>query len=181
VRPTTENIVKTRALFALLLLLAIGAASHQTQSAPGQLKRLEDYQQLEARIQGVVDQVRPAVVGIRMSRSSGSGCFISEDGWVATCGHVTGTAVGTRCKVVLHGGETLDAVTAGWHEAMDFALVKADTKGQKVKYCALGESENVKPGDWLIPMGHPLGAEGGRDAVVRAGRCLVPENARRRA
>src|SRR5690606_19337013 len=27
-------------------------------------------------------------------------------------------------------------------------------------------------------MGHPLGPEAGRDAVVRAGRCLLPENDR---
>lgn len=173
-----ENPVKTRVVLVLLLLLGIGANSFQSQAAPSRLSSLEDYVRLEQVIQGVAERVRPAVVGVRMSGSSGSGCFISDDGWVATCGHVTGTAVGTRCRIVMHGGETLDAVTAGWHENMDYALVKADTKGKKVPYCELGDSDAVKPGDWLIPMGHPLGPEGGRDAVVRAGRCLVPENAR---
>ena len=170
--------MKTRALLALLLLFTLGATSYQTQPAPEKLASLDDYGKLEQTIQAIAERVRPAVVGVRMSRSSGSGCFISEDGWVATCGHVTGTTVGTKCRIVMHGGETLDAVTAGWHEAMDYALVKADTKGKKVPFCELGMSEDVKPGDWLIPMGHPLGPEGGRDAVVRAGRCLVPENAR---
>lgn len=170
--------MKTRALLALLLLFVLGATSYQSQSAPEKLASLDDYAKLEKTIQTVAERVRPAVVGVRMSRSSGSGCFISEDGWVATCGHVTGTAVGTKCRIVMHGGETLDAVTAGWHENMDYALVKADTKGKKVPFCELGNSEDVKPGDWLIPMGHPLGPEGGRDAVVRSGRCLLPENAR---
>lgn len=170
--------MKTRVILALLLLLTLGATSYKTQSAPEKLAGLEDYAKLEKVIQTVAERVRPAVVGVRMSRSSGSGCFISEDGWVATCGHVTGPKAGTPCRIVMHGGETLDAVTAGWHENMDYALIKADTKGKKVPFCELGESEKVKPGDWLIPMGHPLGPEGGRDAVVRAGRCLVPENAR---
>lgn len=177
-RENAEIPVKTRAVIALLLLLAIGATSFESQSAPAKLTSLEDYQKLEKTIQGVAEKVRPAVVGVRMGGSSGSGCFISDDGWIATCGHVTGPRAGTRCIIVLYGGQTLEAVTAGWHEPMDFALIKADTKGAKVPFCELGESEKVKVGDWLIPMGHPLGPEGGRDAVVRAGRCLVPENAR---
>lgn len=171
--------MKTRILLALLLLLALGASTFETQSAPeAPVGSLEDYSKLELRIQTIAERVRPAVVAIRMGGSSGSGCFISEDGWIATAGHVTGPKPGTKCGVILYGGETLDAVTQGWHEGMDYALVKADTKGKKVPFCELGESEKVKSGQWLIPMGHPLGPEGGRDAVVRAGRCLVPENAR---
>lgn len=166
-------------MLALVLLLALGASSFQTQSAPeAPVDSLEDYTKLEARIQAIAERVRPAVVGIRMSSSSGSGCFISEDGWVATAGHVAGSKPGTKCRVVLFGGGTLDAVTHGWHEGMDYALIKADTKGEKVPFCQLGEAEKVKTGQWLIPMGHPLGPEAGRDAVVRAGRCLIPENAR---
>jgi S1-C subfamily serine protease len=176
----TEDTVKYRYLFALALLLLIGASLRvPAQSAPdAPVATFDDYIQLERRIQATAEKVRPAVVGVRMGGSSGSGCFISDDGWVSTCGHVTGPKVGTACKIVLHGGETLDAVTAGWHERMDFALIKADTKGAKVPFCELGESEKVRTGQWLIPMGHPLGPEGGRDAVVRAGRCLAPENAR---
>jgi len=161
---------------ALLLLVLTTLHSQSAPDAP--VASLDDYQKLEQRIQATAEKVRPAVVGVRMSNSSGSGCFISDDGWVSTCGHVTGPRVGTPCKLVLYGGETLDAVTAGWHEKMDIALIKADTKGKKVPFCELGESEKVKAGQWLIPMGHPLGPEGGRDAVVRAGRCLVPENGR---
>ena len=170
--------MKYRYLFALALLIVVSSLT-PAQSAPdAPVAKFDDYLKLEQRIQAIAEKVRPAVVGIRMAGSSGSGCFISDDGWVSTCGHVTGPRVGTPCKIVLHGGETLDAVTAGWHEKMDFALIKADTKGAKVKFCELGESEKVTTGQWLIPMGHPLGPEGGRDAVVRAGRCLIPENAR---
>lgn len=172
----------TRPLFALTLLALLGLLSLQSpnaQSAPAQpTDKFEDYLTLERRIQATAERVRPAVVGVRMSSSSGSGCFISEDGWVATAGHVTGPKAGTPCRIVTHGGETFEAVTQGWHEAMDYALIKADTKGKKVPFCELGESEKVIAGQWLIPMGHPLGPEAGRDAVVRAGRCLLPENDR---
>lgn len=166
-------------LCAPLLLLALLARTPDAQSAPGQpAKAMSDLIALQKRVQQTAERVRPAVVGIRMSGSSGSGCFISEDGWVSTAGHVSGTRVGTKCRVVLHGGEMLDAEVYGWHEALDYGLIKADTKGRKVPFCPLGDSTKVTSGEWLIAMGHPLGPEAGRDAVVRAGRCLVPDNGR---
>lgn len=166
-------------LFAPLLLLALFARTPVAQSAPGvPVKALADLVALQKRVQQTAEKVRPAVVGIRMSGSSGSGCFISDDGWVSTAGHVSGTRVGTKCRVVLHGGEMLDAEVYGWHEGMDYGLIKADTKGRKVPFCPLGDSTKVVSGEWLIAMGHPLGPEAGRDAVVRAGRCLVPDNGR---
>ncbi|MDC1142398.1 PDZ domain-containing protein [Planctomycetota bacterium] len=164
--------------FSLLLLLALTSLT-TAQSAPvAPVDTFADYVKLQARVQAIAKKVRPAVVGVRMSRSSGSGCFISADGWVATAGHVTGTKPGTTCRIVMHGGKMLDAVTYGWHEQMDYGLIKADTKGVAVPFCKLGKSEDVVAGQWLVPMGHPLGPETGRDAVVRAGRCLLPENPR---
>jgi S1-C subfamily serine protease len=169
----------------LLMLLLLAAVAFQgqpsAQSAPAQpVTSLEDFAALESRIQQVVELVRPAVVCLRMQGSSGSGTFISEDGWIATAGHVSGVRPGTNCRVILHGGETLEAVVYGWHERMDYGLVKADTQGRKVPYVEIGNSGELRPGQWLIAMGHPLGHEPGRDAVVRAGRCLTPENARSR-
>ncbi|MHC4841816.1 MAG: trypsin-like peptidase domain-containing protein, partial [Planctomycetota bacterium] len=162
-----------------LLLLFVAHSVPTAQSAPtAPVDEFADLAKLQARIQAIAKKVRPAVVGVRMSRSSGSGCFISADGWVATAGHVSGTRAGTKCRIVMHGGKMLDAVTHGWHEQMDYGLIKADTKGEEVPFCKLGKSEDVVAGQWLIPMGHPLGPETGRDAVVRAGRCLLPENPR---
>ncbi|MCB9894738.1 MAG: PDZ domain-containing protein [Planctomycetes bacterium] len=172
--------IGTRFFLASVVLTAVGLLSlTRAQSAPEQpVSKFDDYLQLERRIQTVAAKVRPAVVGVRMSNSSGSGCFISDDGWISTCGHVTGPKVGTKCRIVLFGGEMLDAVTCGWNEDFDHALIKADTKGAKVPFCPLGDSDKVKAGQWLIPMGHPLGPEAGRDPVVRAGRCLAPDNGR---
>lgn len=168
-----------RPLIALLLAPLLLSLQPQAQSAPdAPVGKFEDLAALQNRIQEVVRKVRPAVVAVRMAGSSGSGCFISDDGWVATAGHVSGTAVGTKCTIITYGGQSLPAEVFGWHEKMDYGLIKADTGGKKVPFCELGESGKVKAGQWLIPMGHPLGPEPGRDAVVRAGRCLVPENAR---
>lgn len=172
-----KRILPTVAILASLMFVVLARPSAQSAPQP-EIKSASDFTTLQATIQTTATKVRPAVVGVRMSRSSGSGCFISEDGWVATAGHVTNTKPGTRCRIVMHGGKMLDAVTYGFHEAMDYGLIKADTKGAKVPFCKLGNSGKVKPGEWLIAMGHPLGPEAGRDAVVRAGRCLTPDNGR---
>lgn len=164
-------------LFACLLVPSFLAP--QAQSAPGQpAKQFSDYLELQKRVQQISAKVRPCVVAVRMSNSSGSGCLISEDGWISTAGHVSGSRPGTKCRIILFGGETLDAETYGWHEAWDYGLIKADTKGKKLPFCPLGDATKVVSGEWLIAMGHPLGPEPGRDAVVRAGRCLVPDNGR---
>ncbi len=64
-------------ILASLLLLAISSVT-TAQSAPIALvDDFSDLFKLQTRIQAVVKKVRPAVVGIRISRSSGSGCFIS--------------------------------------------------------------------------------------------------------
>jgi S1-C subfamily serine protease len=170
-----------RSAFVLLLFAALAALQGYTgaQSAPPQpVAELADVQVLQTRVQQVVERARPAVVCLRMGRSSGSGTFISADGWIATAGHVSGVQVGATCRVILHGGEVLEGRVYGWHEQMDYGLVKADTQGREVPYVELGNSGELVPGQWLIAMGHPLGNEPGRDAVVRVGRCLTPENAR---
>ncbi|MBX3458329.1 MAG: PDZ domain-containing protein [Planctomycetes bacterium] len=170
---------RLRPLIALLLAPLLLSINPQAQSAPdAPVAKFDDLAALQKRIQDVVKKVRPAVVALRMSGSSGSGCFISEDGWVATAGHVSGTNVGSKCTVIAYGGKSYPAEVFGWHEKMDYGLVKADVGTDKVPFCELGESGKVKAGQWLIPMGHPLGPEPGRDGVVRAGRCLAPVNAR---
>lgn len=163
----------------LLACLFTGARGPLAQSATVQpVRAAADLAALQKRVEQVVAKARPTVVAIRMTGSSGSGCLISEDGWISTCGHVTGSRPGTKCRVILHGGEILDAETFGWHEDLDYALVKADTKGRKLPFSPLGDSTKLIAGEWLVAMGHPLGPEPGRDAVVRAGRCLAPDNGR---
>jgi len=162
---------------ALGLLLAFSLRQPAAQSAPEiPINTLEDLGKLEKKIQEVVAKTRAAVVGIRMGGSSGSGSFISADGWVCSCGHVTETKPGTKCTVIAYGGESFDGVVYGSDMAMDYGVIKVDTKGKKVAFVELGDSDKVKNGQWLIAMGHPLGVEKNRDGVVRAGRVLAAKN-----
>jgi len=177
--PSSE--IRMKRLFPLalwsLILFSLALNTSSAQSAPDiPVGSLEDLGKLEKKIQEVIARTRPAVVGIRMSNSSGSGSFISADGWVATAGHVCEIKPDVKCTVIGHNGETYEGVVYGSDMAMDYGLIKVDTKGKKVPYLELGESEKVKNGQWLIAMGHPLGIEKNRDGVVRAGRVLLAKN-----
>ncbi|MCC6574343.1 MAG: PDZ domain-containing protein [Planctomycetes bacterium] len=170
----------SRLALSTLLLVSLALASlntPQAQSAPDiPVASLEDFAKLQAKIQEVAKKNRPAVVGLRMGGSSGSGSFISEDGWIATAGHVSNSRAGVKCKVITYGGDEFEGTVAGYYQSMDQGLVKADTKGKKVPFVQFGDSNKVSVGQWVIAMGHPLGVESKRDAVVRAGRVLVPKN-----
>ncbi|MCC6150304.1 MAG: PDZ domain-containing protein [Planctomycetes bacterium] len=162
---------------AILLLAVLCALSLQApQAQDAGVSTFEDFAKLEKTVQELATKLRPAVVGVRMSNSSGSGSFISADGWIATCAHVCEVKPDVKCRIIAYGGEEFEGTVYGTDMAMDFGLIKADTKGKKVPFVELGDSDKVKNGQWLISMGHPLGVEKGRDAVVRCGRVLLSKN-----
>jgi S1-C subfamily serine protease len=135
---------------------------------------VDDFRKLQTMIRETVAKVRPAVVGMRIGGSGGSGAFISADGWIITAAHVTGYVAERPVQIFLADGTSMRGVTKGWHRPRDFALVKADTDGREVPFVELGDSseEGVTAGQWLIAMGHPLGTETDpfRPPVVRIGR-----------
>lgn len=161
-------------LLILAALCALSLPAPQAQDAG--VSTFDDFVKLEKQVQELATRLRPTVVGVRMSNSSGSGSFISADGWIATCAHVCEVKPDVKCRIIAFGGEEFEGTVYGTDMAMDYGLIKADLKGKKVPFAELGDSDKVKNGQWLIAMGHPLGVEKGRDGVVRAGRVLMAKN-----
>jgi len=92
--------------------------------------------------------------------SNGSGFIISEDGYILTNAHnirdtFRSSVITTdiNVSVVIPGGETYDAAIVGIDMISDIALLKID--GGKFNYCNLGDSDNVKVGEWAIALGNP--------------------------
>jgi len=84
---------------------------------------------------------------------SGSGVFISKDGYVLTNNHVVD---GTKdVVVILADGTQLPAKIVGTDRYADLAVLKADGKVPAV--ANLGNSDNLKPGETVIAIGSPLG------------------------
>src|SRR5205823_133927 len=130
---------------------------------------------------GVVEQVGPAVVSIRVKQKpqpqerrgrrnfgktpgrappgggegSGSGVLIAPDGFVLTNNHVVEGA--TEVSVSLTDGSIYPARVVGLDPATDLGVVRVGANG--LPSARLGDSEALRVGQLVIAIGNPLGFE----------------------
>lgn len=128
----------------------------------------------------VAEKVLPSVVGITVTyqissifggssqaEATGSGIIISEDGYILTNNHVISSGStssfyaiqeATGLKVNLYGdSESYDATVVGTDSYTDLAVIKIDKTG--LTPATLGDSENVKVGEFVMAIGNPLGMD----------------------
>lgn len=97
----------------------------------------------------------PDVPRERVIRGSGSGFVISADGQILTNAHVVNKA--DVVTVSFPGGQSFEGKVLGADPVTDIAVVKiAATNLPTVE---LGSSKNVRPGQWAIAIGNPLGLQ----------------------
>lgn len=89
----------------------------------------------------------------RQYGSTGSGFFISSDGYIVTNYHVVEN--GTDITVSTFSGETYKARTVGYDAANDIAVLKIDATGQSVW---IGDSSAMSVGDDIMVIGNALGS-----------------------
>jgi serine protease Do len=107
-------------------------------------------------------QQRPRAVQAR-----GSGFIIDADGTVVTNNHVVKDA--KSVKVTLDDGTQLPAKIVGRDARTDLAVLKVDA-GRQLPFIQLGNSDEVKPGQWVIAMGNPFGLDGTVTAGIVSAR-----------
>ena len=95
-----------------------------------------------------------------ISRGSGSGFIIAEDGYVLTNNHVVEDA--QRITVTLLDGREFGADVVGTDPTTDIAVIKIDGTGLPV--ASLGSSAEVRVGEWVLAVGNPgFGGSRGTD------------------
>ncbi|HCY76016.1 MAG TPA: trypsin [Ignavibacteriales bacterium] len=123
----------------------------------------------------VADKVTPAIVQINVvaerenphqdffffpfddklpkeQQGSGSGIIISDDGYILTNNHVVEKA--TKVTVGLYDKRTFSAKVVGTDPLTDLAVIKIDAENLTTAY--LGDSDNLKVGQWVMAIGNPL-------------------------
>jgi len=93
----------------------------------------------------------------------GTGFFISPDGYILTNNHMVEKDKTTRVTVTTLAGDEYDAKIIGTDPGTDLALIKIDAKN--VPFAELGDSSQVKVGEWVLAIGNPMGL----DNTVTAG------------
>ena len=89
-------------------------------------------------------------------RGAGSGVIISPDGYILTNNHVVVNTQKLTVKVGGDKGKSYDATLVGADPVTDIAVVKIDTAGVKLPVAQLGNSDDLRIGDWAIAVGNPL-------------------------
>lgn len=100
--------------------------------------------------------------GLPRQQSSGSGFFISADGYLVTNNHVIDGA--DEITVTLKDGRELPAKVVGTDDGTDLAVLKVEGKG----FSFVNFENDAKPrvGDWVITVGNPFGLGGTATAGI---------------
>lgn len=129
----------------------------------------------------VAQKVLPSIVGIKIKYSvnsifgtseaeaTGSGIIISKDGYIITNNHVVSTESSSsyytikeasKMTVTLYNDtKEYEATIIGTDPYTDLAVIKIDSSNLELTPATLGNSENVKVGEFAMAIGCPLGLE----------------------
>jgi 2-alkenal reductase len=100
------------------------------------------------------DRVNPSVVFILADDGSGSGFVYDSQGHIVTNNHVV--ANGTDFEVVFSSGERSEAELIGTDVDSDLAVIKVVDLPPGAAPVALGNSNNVSVGQFVIAIGNPF-------------------------
>jgi len=88
----------------------------------------------------------------KQQKGSGSGIIISPDGYIVTNNHVVKNA--TKVTVGLGDKRTFSAKVIGTDPLTDLAVIKIKAKNLPTAF--LGNSDELKVGQWVMAIGNPL-------------------------
>jgi serine protease Do len=86
-------------------------------------------------------------------RNAGSGFIVQQDGYIVTNRHVVHGA--SKIKITLSDKRIFDAKVVGEDNFSDLAVIKIEAINLPI--ASLGTSSTLRPGDFVIAMGSPLG------------------------
>ncbi len=90
-------------------------------------------------------------------RGAGTGFIWDKEGHIITNYHVIQGA--DRAKVTLADQSTWDAKLVGYEANKDLAVLKLEIPAEQLRPIPLGESENLKVGQFVIAIGNPFGLD----------------------
>ena len=137
---------------------------------------------------GLVSDVEASVVSISadfLSRGlfydyanegSGTGFIIGPEGYIVTNNHVIENA--TEIEVTLQDGNNYPAQVIGLDPLSDLAVIKVSATNLPI--LSFGNSDELRPGDWVLTIGNALALKGGPTVTLGIisglGRSITTKN-----
>ena len=159
-------------LFNLYINIDINNNDSQTQySATKTSQTVAQANEESKQIADVVEEVSNSVVGISKLQDNGNSIFltdgsiklglgtgiiVSEDGYIVTNEHVSGSKY-SSCYVTLENGKEYQANVVWSDTDLDLLIIKINVKG--LEYANLGDSDKIRPGEKVYAIGNPIGFE----------------------
>jgi S1-C subfamily serine protease len=103
------------------------------------------------------DQFRNSMPQERHISGQGSGFIVDRSGIILTNAHVVSQT--NKVTVTLKDGRVFDGVVRGTDEVTDLAVVQINPQGADLPVAPLGDSSQLKVGDWAIAVGNPVGLD----------------------
>ncbi|MDO8287995.1 MAG: DegQ family serine endoprotease [Parvibaculum sp.] len=91
----------------------------------------------------------------RVQQSLGSGVIVGAEGYIVTNNHVI--KGGDQFRVALADRREFEAKLVLADERTDLAVLKIDTKGEKLPFLQFKDSDSVEVGDLVLAIGNPFG------------------------
>jgi S1-C subfamily serine protease len=127
-------------------------------------------------------QVDPGVVNIQIvvqqqgtavGQGAGSGFIIDDQGHIVTNNHVVAQA--QRVTAIFYNGIEASAEIVGTDADSDLAVIKVDQIPEGAHPLVLGDSDQVKVGEWVVAIGNPFGLGSSMSAgIVSATGRTIP-------
>jgi serine protease Do len=165
--PDFATIVEDRSPAVVKIIAQVKAPSS---SARDQMEELEELEQLPETLRRLFQYRNPPAP---RAGGTGSGFIISQDGYVVTNHHVVDGA--DAVIVRLSDRREFDAEVIGTDQRSDLALLRVEADG--LPFLSLGNSEELKVGQWVLAIGSPFGLDYSVTAgiVSAKGRSLPTE------
>ena len=150
---------------ALVVLLGIGCNSEATTSDQIAATLTEpETSNVEVRnvwVPDVVEAITPSIVQVSVRRAdgvgSGTGIIFDAGGSIVTNWHIVEGA--NEISIILHNGETLNAVLMREDSTLDIAVIAVDA--QDLAPAKFGDSGALRVGEDVVSIGHAFGLSGG--------------------
>ncbi|MEM6285049.1 MAG: trypsin-like peptidase domain-containing protein [Chloroflexota bacterium] len=111
---------------------------------------------LNSNLASIAGDTQNSLVYIENGRGQGAGTIWQQDGLIVTNAHVVANHRGLT--VTTHDGTRFPAQVIAMNRELDLAAVAIE--GNDLPTAAIGDSDALNPGDWVMAVGHPWGVRG---------------------